>query len=278
MPSATPALSAALPDRPITVRPPQTIGLGSAIGLFALLFSLLGGALWWLGPDLVRDWRIKGDVVAAGDARLEDARCGTRLFAIKVCEIIFTVRAAGGDQRRTLWYLLIGTAGQEQVALLQARSDPSAVSTDLGLAHLLNRTFTLAAIAAFLVFCIGLSVQVVRQGNENRQTFAALSGRPMKIVIVAIEGSFIAAHKRRRWNYLYGEQGKQMRSSIELATSREPLFTGADRRRALAVIAADGGGAPLLLDAHLSSLDLTEAEKEAFFQVCRRALAEGAFA
>ena len=51
---ATPDFSGALPDRPIAVRPPQTIAPLSAISLVSMLFALLAGALWWLGPDLAR--------------------------------------------------------------------------------------------------------------------------------------------------------------------------------------------------------------------------------
>jgi hypothetical protein len=85
---ATPDFSGALPDRPIAVRPPWTIGPLSAISLFSMLFALLAGALWWLGPDLARDWRIDGVVEAAG-ARIEQTRCRTRLALITVCDVGF---------------------------------------------------------------------------------------------------------------------------------------------------------------------------------------------
>ena len=56
-----------------------------------------------------------------------------------------------------------------------------------------------------------------------------------------------------------------------LSNRTEPLYAR-DGKRALAVT-GPGGGVPMLLDADLSALDLTEAEKEAFFEVCRSALA-----
>ena len=51
---------------------------------------------------------------------------------------------------------------------------------------------------------------------------------------------------------------------------QRPLAVG-HSERALA-LAGPGGGVPLLLDKELSALDLTEAEREAFFAACRKAL------
>ena len=120
---ATPDLSHALPDRPIRVRPPQTIGPMSAAGLFAMLFGLVAGALWWLGPDLARDWRIGGEVMRAEGARIEEARCRGRLVLLTVCDIAFVDARSADARRRTLWYFFIDTGGQEPIILLRSTSN-----------------------------------------------------------------------------------------------------------------------------------------------------------
>ena len=83
MPSpAPPDVSAALPDRPITVRAPPTIRVPSAISRFVALFAVLAGVIWWLGPDVVNDWRIGRDVVGVRDARIGEARCVSRFYVL----------------------------------------------------------------------------------------------------------------------------------------------------------------------------------------------------
>ncbi len=267
---ATPDFSGALPDRPIAVRPPQTIGPLSAIGLFALLFGLLAGALWWLGPDLARDWRID-DVVEAGGARIEELRCRSRLVLISVCDVAFVDERSAEASRRTLWYFFIDRVGQEPIALLRSKSDPAAITTNLGLDKFYHRLLALILIVGLLAFCITLSIQLLRQGMVTRQALAALSGQRLVPIVVAVEGSITIAHKRRRWTYVYDAGGKEERAFVELAKGNDPLFVTPDGKRALA-LRGEHGGVPLLLDSQLGSLDLSEAEKEAFFATCRRAL------
>jgi membrane-associated phospholipid phosphatase len=119
---APPDLSRALPDRPITVRPPQTVGPVSTMGLFALLFGLLIGAAFWLGPDLARDWRTEGEVTKADGARIEDARCRSRLMLFTVCDVTFVDGRAAYAARHTLWYFFIDRVEREGIVLVRPKS------------------------------------------------------------------------------------------------------------------------------------------------------------
>jgi hypothetical protein len=277
MPSspATPDFSRALPDRPIAVRPPATVGAASSFGLFALLFGLLAGAVWWLGPDLARDWRMSGEVVEARGARIEEQRCRSRVMVFSVCDVTFLAGPDAGEQRRTLWYFFIGRSESGPIALVRPKGSPggdaSEITTDLGLERFYSRLVAFALIVGLIAICITLSMQVLRQGMATRQALLALSGQPLRPVVVGVEGSIPIAHRRRRWTYVYEVGGRQERAFIELVKGVDPLFVTPDGKQALA-LAGPGGGVPLLLDAQLSALDLTEAEREAFFAACRRAL------
>ena len=270
---ATPDFSRALPDRPIAVRPPPTIAPLSTLGLFALLLGLLGSALWWLGPDLARDWGIGGDVVRAEGARIEEAQCRSRIRFFTVCDIAVIDERSAPAARRTLSYLFIDTAGREPIVLVRPRSDATAITTDLGLDKFYHRLLALALVVGLLVFCIVVSMQFLQRGIATRRALMALSGQRLSPVVVALEGSFPIAHKRRRWTYVYEAGGREERAFIELASSAEPLFVRLDGKRALALRGQDGG-VPLLLDAELAALDLTQAEKAAFFAACRKALGQ----
>jgi hypothetical protein len=259
------------------VRPPSTIGPLSSFGLFALLFGLLAGALWWLGPDLARDWRIDGEVVHAEGARIEEARCRSRLFLLTACDITVLDERRADPSRRTLWYFFIDRAESESIVLVRPksapRSDPQAITTNLGLDKLYHRLLALTLIVALLMICIALSIQLLWQGASTRRQLVALSGQRLHPVVVGLEGSIPIAHKRRRWTYVYDRDGRQERAFIELAKGNDPLFVTPDGKRALA-LCGPGGGVPLLLDAKLTSLDLSEEEKDAFFAACRQALGE----
>lgn len=265
---APPALAAALPRRRITVRPPPTIGPLATLGLFALLFGLLAIVLWWLGPDLARDLRIGNDTVAAADARIEEARCRSKLFVLKVCDVTYADSRAGAAARTTLWYLYIDAPGEERIALLRSRSDPAAVTTGLGLDKLTHRIVALALVAGILVFCIGVAVRVIQQGIKAKRAFARLSGQRLTPVVVEIERHNLVPPRRRMWVYLYDDGGKRGRAFIELGSKQRPLFVGANEKFALA-LSGEQGGTPLLLDAELDMLDLTETEKAAFYAACR---------
>jgi len=272
-PASSSDFPAALPDRPITVRPPQTLGPMSASGIFIMLFGLLAGALWWLGPDLATDWRIRGDVAPARDASIEEARCHSRLAVFTVCDVTFTDTSRGPAAKRSLWYFFIDTADQDRLVLVRGLSDPAAVSTLLGQDKFYRRLLALALIVGLVGFCIVVSAQMVRDGLVTRRALLALSGQRLRPVLVGVEGKVIIAHKRRRWTYVYEAGGRQERACIEMASRDDPLFTSPDGRTAVAV-AGEAGGVPLLLDQRLSALDMTEAEKEAFFASCREVLAQ----
>lgn len=275
-------ISAALPDRPITVRPPAVVGASSTAGVFVMLFAALAGVLWWLGPDLRADWRTGRDVVEARDATLGEAGCRGWLLIFTVCDVAFTHDAgtqavAADTPSRTLRYFFIGTAGSEPIVLMRERGDlqPGAVTTNIGLAKLYQRLVTLALMVGFLVLCIAISAQMLRAGAGTRRALLGLNRQKLSALVVTMEGSLPVATRRRRWTYVYEDAGGDtQRAYVELHSRLDPLFMTPDRKRALALQGAPGG-VPLLLDAQLSSLDLSDAEKEAFFAACRAVLERG---
>jgi len=269
MPRPTIDLAHALPRRAIAVRPPPAVGSLATLGLFALLFATLVGVLWWLGPDLVRDWRIRGDAVAASEVRIEQARCRTWLALIKVCDVTYANGADGSTRR--LWYLFFGASGEERMELLRSRSDPAQVSTRLGLERLYNRSIALALLTAILGFCVGAAVQVVHKVMRLQRVFAAMSGQRLTPVAVEIERKNIVPPRRRMWVYLYDDGGRVGRAVVELSSKDGLVFLTADEKWALA-LRGEQGGTPLLLDSRLTCLDLTEGEKAAFHEACRAAL------
>ena len=268
---ATPDFSGALPDRPIAVRPPWTIGPLSAISLFSMLFALLAGALWWLGPDLARDWRID-DVVEAAGARIEQTRCRTRLVLITVCDVAFVDERSADASRRTLWYFFIDRVGEERIALLRSKSDPAAITTNLGMDKFYHRLLALALVVGGLLFCITLSIQLLRQGMVTRRALAGLSGQ--RLLPVVVGGRRQHPHRPQAPPLdLSLRRRRQGGAGLRRACERQRSVVR-DGRTASRRWRSGGSGAACRCCsiASSASLDLSEAEKEAFFAACRKAL------
>jgi hypothetical protein len=266
-------LADALPSRGVAVTAPRTVVPPGSLGVFALLFALLGGLSWWLGPDLVRDWQIGGDATPAADVRIEQARCRSRLRVVHLCDATLVDERGPAPARRTLWYAFAdieAPSGLAALRPLRSASDPGLVSTTLGLEKRGQRSLALALAVALLVLCIAAVARMTQQGLRSQRAFRGLSGQRLVPTVVEIERNNLVPPRRRLWVYRYDDAGGRQRAFMELPSRQRPLFTDPTERRALAV-RGERGGTPLLLDARLECLDLTADEKETFHAACRTA-------
>ena len=206
---------------------------------------------------------MREDAVAAADLRVRDTRCHSWLAALKFCNV--TLVAAKGDDagERTLWYVFLGGADDQAMTPLRSRSDASHVTTSLGLETMHSRLITLLLFAAIVVLCIGVAAAMLRRGREAQRAFSAMSGQRLEPVVVEIERNNLMPPRRRLWVYVYQEGGRRERALAEWPSRQQPLFTSLDEKSALA-IRGEEGGRPMLLDANLQCLDLTDAERAAF--------------
>jgi hypothetical protein len=267
------ALSRALPRRPIAVRPPPASASLVSLGPIVLLLGMLAGILAWLGPDLVRDWSIRDGAVAADRARLEEVRCRTWLRVLRFCHIAVVEELGDAEARRTLRYAFIAMAQEQPVTLRRSRSDPALLTTEIGLQMFFSRLITLTLFCAIVVLCIGVTAMALVRAATAQRAFAAMSGQRLMPVVVEIERKNFVPPHRRLWAYLYdGESGSE-RATIEWPARVRPLFTSAQERWAVA-LQGERSDAPLLLDAGLTCLDLTEPERAAFYAACRAAFGE----
>ena len=135
----------------------------------------------------------------------------------------------------------------------------------------MQRSLALALIAGLLGFCIWVGVRVTQQGREARRGFARLSGQRLPLVVVEIERRNLVPPRRRVG--LPVRRRRHAAARLHRARAKEtPLFVSADEKLALA-LRGEAGGMPLLLDARLDMLDLTETERDAFHAACRAAFA-----
>jgi hypothetical protein len=240
---------------------------GGTLGVIALLLIVLASLIGGLGSGIASDWRIRHDAVAASDVSLKEGRCRAWLVVFKFCSVTLAANADGREP--TLWYAFFDAPGERPVALVRGRSEPARITTGFGLETLYSRALTLLVFAGLLAACIGVAGSVLWKGLLARRAFARMSGL-LTPVVVEIERNNRLPPRRRLWVYLYEEGGHRERALAEWPSARRPLFTSEDEKWALA-IRGQAGGAPMLLDADLEDLDLTDAERAQFRRAFRSA-------
>jgi hypothetical protein len=229
-----------------------------------LLLIILGGIIAVLGPGIANDWRMRHDAVVAPDVSVREARCGSWFGVLRFCSVtIATGKVDGTKDERRLWYAFFGGADDHPMVARRSGLDASRVGTDLGLAKLPGRLLALLLFAGILLFCIAVAATVLWRGISARRAFAAMSGQRLEPVVVEIERNNRLPPRRRLWVYLYEEDGRRERGLAEWPSKCQPLFTTPDESWALA-LRGGSSGMPMLLDADLACLDLTEAERAAF--------------
>jgi hypothetical protein len=240
---------------------------GGTLGVIVLLLIVLASLIGGLGSGIASDWRIRHDAVAAPDVGLKEGGCRPWLVVFKFCSVTLVANEDGREP--TLWYAFFDAPGERPVALVRGRSEPARITTSFGLETVYSRALTLLVFASLLAACIGAAGSVLWKGLLARRAFARMSGM-LTPVVVEIERNNRLPPRRRLWVYLYEEGGRRERALAEWPSAKRPLFTSGDERWALA-IRGEAGGAPMLLDANLEDLDLTDAERARFRQAFRAA-------
>lgn len=272
MDAQPPALdfSGMLPDRPISVKPPRTVGALNAFGMFSLLF-VLACLVWTLiGADVARDWRVGHDPVAAADARVDEVQCRSWLYMFGLCSVAATDSRDAAERMVTFRYAFIGGSTQA-VALLRSRGDAALLTTDLGLRTLLSRTLVLLLLASVLIGAIAALASVVHRANRTRRGFAALNRQQLEPILVEMERNNALPPRRRIWIYRYPGSGGGDTAMVEMHSRNRPIFVTKDERWAIAV-RGPAGTVPMLLDGNLDTLDLAQEEKVTFLEKCRAEL------
>lgn len=264
-------LSHLLPDRPIGVKMPTTVGPFAAGGMFLLLFAIACIVWSLLGVDLVKDWRLARDTAPAADAGIDEARCRSWLYVFTLCTVSATDRDGGAEAKHVFRYAFVGRAAGTPVTLVREAAGARRLSTDLGIARLWGRTLALGLIGLVLVGATAAVASVVHTANRTRQAFAGLDRQRLVTEMVEVERHNALPPRRRVWVYLYRDGAAVERAMVEWPSRDRPIFITKDERWALAV-RGPAGTAPLLLDGNLKSLDLSQSEKVAFFEACRAQL------
>ncbi len=259
-------LDAPFPGRPVKLTPAKPI---SAMGLLwaAAVAALIGGVLAWaLGPLLIRDFQIGDNTEPAPYAHMVKGECKSRAFIFHSCDIKVEYGRGRDVRQRELSYLFLDEPmAKHTVVLLAAKGKPGEVTTLLGQQTLWNRV----GVLTFFLLCCGAPLVILPmmqvRSSRSRRDFAALSGQPLEPI--AVELVQARAGKGGQWQYKVPGKKYWPPLGVKLPKDVVPFLLDPAAKTALAVKSqADPSLTPMLLDAGLTSVELSEQERQALWQ------------
>jgi hypothetical protein len=253
-------LAASFPRRPLKLH--KTGLLPGIISYFSglLLLGLAGFMGYLQVPGILNDITIAQNPVVVANSTITRGRCETQTLIFVSCEahVTYTVKSKTFERNVSFWFL-DPRGDSYDVEVVRSGDRPQIATLSLGLEMLWNRILFSAALIGLIAFS-GLAL--FRTGwRADRVRALARKELPMTPVPVTI-----TANKKvvgaQSYAYRLPAEGRQRSEvfSARLGRTQEPFWLNAETGEALAVL-QEGGTMPVLLDAELTSLELTPGER-----------------
>lgn len=252
-------LASAFPTRPLKLRKTGIVpGIFSYLGGL-LLLGIAGFIAVWQAPGIYNDIIISQNPVVVYDSTVEDGHCTTRRFVFTDCgaHVTYSVKGKTFERDIELMFVDFGTKDYE-VEVVRSADRPQIVGLSLGLDMLWNR---IIVGSAFVLGLGALGAALFFKGAQaDRVRGLARKALPLTPVPVTVVGmSNVVGAKAV--TYALPRPGKKRGTNLSSRMSRkqEPFWLNGEGQ-ALAAIHA-GSKLPILLDAELTRLDLTDEER-----------------
>lgn len=257
-----------LPSRALSVsRNPFAAPRGFAFAVITLvaLSAFLG---WWQGPGLWRDWQISQNpqVIKNGDI---DGECTMRR-GITDCDAHLSYSYNGEPYERDVSMAFLDFSSSDyEVEVVISRSEPGLATISLGLDMLWNRSAVFFVLMALLA---GGAIAMIIQGLGAARNNRAAS-TPGRLTLVPVEvtdmrqdrGSLFVSYRDR----LKGPKSKRV-THTRFSRGQEALLATNDLGETVGVgVQLEQASSPMLLDAGLERLELTEPERRAALEAFR---------
>ena len=262
----------AFPTRPLRVNAPKPKTVRRVIMLVfveVILLGMLAALFVWMAPPLLNDARIRQNPAIAQDGEVADGSCQTRL-AITFCDATLTAPGPDGTAFRSdvSYFFLDIHSGDYDTEVVQSADDPHLLTTTLGLDYFWDRVLCFAAAVVLLVVGVIGMVRASIGQHRGEQQALALDGQKLTPVAVTIR-TRQKVRKSIAWRFSYPSAGREAKANVMTAKDFLPFTLDAKGKRALAVTGA-AGGVPFLLDAGLTRIELTEAERAGLLEAQQR--------
>lgn len=135
------------------------------IGFLLLLPAVMLPAIWFYGPDVVRDIRYAGTFMVADDLRATDGKCTRYAFLVTLCSA--KIRSVqGGEAHDSAFMMLLRSGDGVQMVPVRSTADASIVGMQYVVSDvLINRAVSLLAVTAFLGWLWWVFLDCVRKGR-----------------------------------------------------------------------------------------------------------------
>ena len=253
------SIAGTFPTRPLRVSRTGTPApmLMLFLGLFTVALSigiLVGGA-----ANVLPDVTIRANPKVL-DAATLDGQCETKKVVFTICDATITYEVAGVPQRVERDYYWIGTAQEYTTDVVVAADRPELATVSVAIDKLWNRV--LSILGAFALI-LGFGLMTLRQWSQARgarSTYKPETAQQLFPVVVNVVGAKDIKLRGRSYEFTGVVDGKK-RKWQQLLNKAEgaPFLVGPGS--ALAVHAEGAQAHPVLLDAGLTRLDLTEEER-----------------
>ncbi|KFL25877.1 hypothetical protein JP74_16650 [Devosia sp. 17-2-E-8] len=253
-----PFVNLPLPSRALAVSPrPYAPPRGMLVSLLVMA-ALAVALILWQGPGLWRDVQINQHPVTLRMGDVRDGECTTRR-GITDCKarLVYSYNGVDYDTYTEMAFVDFSSKDYD-VQVVISGDKPELATLSLGLEMLWNR---LAVFAVFVLIFIGGILAMLFQTFRSMQGNAALRtpARITELVPVAI-----TAHHGQHFSYRGVGPAKQDKKTAQavLDKGQEPLMAVDDKGEVRGVAARfENVALPVLLDANLERLDLTDAER-----------------
>lgn len=118
-------------------------------------------------PDLVSDWKVRGEARYIREAKMVEGNCKVRL-AVHFCNVKIELPTPFGTLRREQTYIFAGYFLEPQNYAVHTLVNPlhlDLITTDLGLSKLVNRTVTF--LSCFVVAAAVIWLLLSRLGSKS---------------------------------------------------------------------------------------------------------------
>ncbi|GLQ11671.1 hypothetical protein GCM10007913_36030 [Devosia yakushimensis] len=252
-------LASAFPTRPLKL---------AKTGIVPGIFSYLGGLLLlgiggfiavWQVPGIVNDWVISQNPVVVYDSTVTDGHCTTRRAIFVDCEAHVTYTVKGKTFERDIELMFVDfNTGDYEVEVVRSGDKPQIVGLSLGLDMLWNRII----VGSGFVLLMGVLGAVLLFKGAQADQVRRLARKPLKLTAVPVTVTSISnVLGGKAVTYALPRPGKKRGTNVtsRMGRKQEPFWLNGDGQ-ALAAL-HEGSKTPILLDAELTRLELTDEER-----------------
>lgn len=252
------------PGRPVAIDPNSVSRPRGYVFLTLVMLVLAGFMALWQGPDLMQDMEISKHPLAI-DGDIQNGRCTTRKGFLTDCEAHLVYSYGGRDYQKDVHLFFADLHfGDYQSGMVIDADHPEMATLSIGIEKLWDRIVSLAAIVGIiLAMALGMMFVGLRVARVRRQLARPATLEPLPVEITAFN------RNRRGLFVTYADKIGKTKTNRTAYThfpaGEEPLILGTAKNGHAVALAARHGrtSLPVLLDAGLGRVDLTDEERRA---------------